>query len=86
VNTIEGFWSIIKNGIKGSYRSISKKYLPFYLAEFSYKFNNRNLQKDSFEKILSNAVKDEKCMLNYKPVCDTKQIAYGKRTQKKPLS
>lgn len=37
VNTIEGFWSIIKNGIKVSFRSVSKKYLPFYLAEFSYK-------------------------------------------------
>ncbi|MEI6853307.1 MAG: IS1595 family transposase [Bacteroidota bacterium] len=86
VNTIEGFWSIIKNGIKGSYRSISKKYLPFYLAEFSYKFNNRHLQKNGFETILINTVKDEKCMLNYKPVRDTKEIAYGKRTQKKCLS
>jgi len=86
VNTIEGFWSIIKNGIKGSYRAISKKYLPFYLAEFSYKFNNRHLQENSFEKLLINTVNDEKCMLNYKPVRDTKEIADGKRTQKKCLS
>jgi len=27
-----------------------------------------------------------KCMLNYKPVGDTKQIAYGKRKTKKCLS
>lgn len=86
VNTIEGFWSIIKNGIKGSYRSISKKYLPFYLAEFSYKYNNRHLQNNSFEELIENSVKDEKCMLNYKPVRDTKEIAYGKRTPKKCLS
>ncbi len=86
VNTIEGFWSIIKNGIKGSYRAISKKYLPFYLAEFSYKYNNRHLQNNSFHAIIENTVKDEKCMINYKPVRDTKEIAYGKRTQKKCLS
>lgn len=86
VNTIEGFWSIIKNGIKGSYRSISKKYLPFYLAEFSYKYNNRHLQKNSFEKLLENTVKDEKCMLNYKPICETKQIVEGKCKTKKRLS
>ena len=43
VNTMEGFWSILKNGIRGSYRAVSKKYLPFYLAEFSYKYNKRHL-------------------------------------------
>lgn len=32
VNTIEGFWSYVKNGIKGNFKSISKKYLPFYLV------------------------------------------------------
>lgn len=79
VNTIEGFWSILKNGIKGSYRAVSKKYLPFYLAEFSYKYNNRHLQKDSFYKLLENTVKDESCMINYKPKGDTKEIAYGRR-------
>ena len=63
-----------------------KKYLPFYLAEFSYKYNNRHLQKNSFEKLLVNTLNDEKCMLNYKPIGDTKQIAYGKRKTKKCLS
>lgn len=86
VNTIEGFWSILKNGIRGSYRAVSKKYLPFYLAEFSYKYNKRHLQKDSFFELLNNSVNEEKCMLNYKPKGDTKQIAYGRRKQKKSLS
>ena len=79
VNTIEGFWSILKNGIKGNYRSLSKKYLPFYLAEYSFKFNNRNVQDDPFAKILANAVKEDKCFMNYKPKCDTKQIVYGSK-------
>lgn len=83
VNTIEGFWSIIKNGIRGSYRSISKKYLPFYLAEFSYKFNKRNLEKNSFELLLANAVKDEKCFIKYKPKGEPKKIVYKSIHSKK---
>ncbi len=86
VNTIEGFWSILKNGIRGSYRAVSKKYLPFYLAEFSYKYNNRHLQKDSFLKLLENTVNSDKCMINYKPKGDTKVIAYRRRKQKTALS
>lgn len=77
VNTIEGFFSLIKNGIKGSFRAISKKYLPFYLAEFSYKYNKRHLKKTAFEDLLKNAVNFEKCMVNYKPKCkDTKGYVF----------
>ncbi|MEA5111650.1 hypothetical protein SDC9_17712 [bioreactor metagenome] len=79
VNTIEGFWSILKNGIKGNYRSLSKKYLPFYLAEYSFKYNHRFVQSDPFLTILSNAVKDDKYFMNYKPKCDSKQIVYGSK-------
>ncbi len=85
VNTIEGFWSILKNGIRGSYRAISKKYLPFYLAEFSYKYNNRHLQEGAFTKLLENTVKADKCMINYKPKGDTKEIVYGRRKLKKAV-
>lgn len=86
INTIEGFWSILKNGIKGSYRALSKKYLPFYLSEFSYKYNNRHIQKNAFDKLLGNAVKEENCLINYKPKGDTKQIVYGRRKPKVTLS
>lgn len=77
INTIEGFWSILKNGIRGSYRSVSKKYLPFYLAEFSYKYNNRHLQKDAFLQLLKNAVVEEKHFNNYKPIGNPKDIVYN---------
>jgi len=77
INTIEGFWSILKNGIKGSYRSISKKYLPFYLAEFSYKYNNRHLQKDAFMQLLENALVEENHFNNYKPVGKPMDIVYN---------
>jgi hypothetical protein len=35
-NTIEGFCSIFKRGIVGSFHKVSKKYLPLYVAEFQY--------------------------------------------------
>jgi transposase-like protein len=33
-NTIEGFWSILKRGIMGTFHKVSRKYLPLYVAEF----------------------------------------------------
>jgi transposase-like protein len=40
-NTIEGFWSILKRGIMGTFHKVSAKYLPLYIAEFQFRYNNR---------------------------------------------
>ena len=47
-NTIEGFWSILKRGVVGTYHKVSRKYLPLYVAEFQFRYNNRT-NADIFE-------------------------------------
>lgn len=84
-NTIEGVWSIIKNGIRGQYHVLSKKYLPFYLAEAAYKYNRRDRegQKEAFNQTIENAVTDEKCEVNYQPKKRPAFLAYRNKKKRK---
>jgi transposase-like protein len=79
INTIEGFWSYVKNGIKGSFKAVSKKYLPLYLIEFEWKFNTRNFKGNELEKFLKNALFQEKELEHWKAQSSQqiKKIAYG---------
>jgi transposase-like protein len=40
-NTVEGFFSILKRGIYGVYQHVSEEHLRRYLAEFDFRYNNR---------------------------------------------
>jgi transposase len=41
-NTIEGFWSLFKGGIKGVYKGRpEKRYLDNYINEYSFRYNRR---------------------------------------------
>jgi len=51
-NTIESIWSLLKRGIIGNYHHVSREYLPLYLNEFSFRFNNRK-NPDIFDAIIA---------------------------------
>lgn len=51
-NTIEGFWSYLKNGIRGAYKHTSKKYLQLYVNEYAFRWNNRKDQSMMFRNLL----------------------------------
>jgi hypothetical protein len=36
LNTIEGFWSLVKRGIGGVYHQVFQKYLQSYLDEYTF--------------------------------------------------
>jgi transposase-like protein len=40
-NTVEGFYSVFKRGMKGVYQHCGERHLHRYLAEFDFRYNNR---------------------------------------------
>ncbi len=42
-NTAEGFFGNSKRSLDGTHHHVSRKYLPFYLAELDYKYNTREM-------------------------------------------
>jgi transposase-like protein len=40
-NTVEGFYSIFKRGMKGIYQHCSERHLHCYLSEFDFRYSNR---------------------------------------------
>jgi transposase-like protein len=40
-NTVEGYFSIFKRGMRGIYQHCAKKHLHRYLAEFDFRYSNR---------------------------------------------
>ena len=40
-NTIESYFSILKRGVVGTYHHVSQQHLKRYLAEFDYRYNER---------------------------------------------
>jgi transposase len=47
-NTIDGFWSLVKRGIKGVYYQVGLEYLQSYLNEFSFRYNRRKVMRPMF--------------------------------------
>lgn len=51
---IENFWSHLKRGITGVYRSVSSQHLQAYANEFAFRYNHRN--EEMFPLLLENCL------------------------------
>lgn len=52
-NSIDGFWSHLKLGIKSTHIAVSKKHLQKYVDEFSFRHNNREAPAEMFKRMLA---------------------------------
>lgn len=56
-NTIEGFWSLVKNGIRGVYHNVGANYLQSYFDEYAFRYNRRLHPKPMFHQFLTQVQK-----------------------------
>ncbi len=52
----QGFFGLTKNGIRGVYHSVSRKWLQGYLNEYVWRDNRRDSGRSMFKELLSEAV------------------------------
>ena len=79
-NSIESFWAIVKRGIIGQYHSVSEKYLPNYIDEFCFKYNNR-IYDDMFETLVFNSMLPSDTIIKAM-ITNSKKIRDGKKRAK----
>ena len=41
-NTVEGYFSVLKRGVYGTFHHVSEAHLARYLAEFDFRYSNRS--------------------------------------------
>lgn len=76
-NTIEGFWANLKNSIRGAHIRVDYQYLPFYVAEYAYRYNRRHMKpQEMFWDLLQRCVDRNKCFKCYRVDGDTDEILY----------
>jgi transposase len=55
--TVEGFFGLFKNGVRGVYHAISTRYLQAYLDEYAFRYNRRNSSQPMFWAMLNRVEK-----------------------------
>jgi transposase len=53
--TIEGFFALLKNGVRGVYHSVSGKWLQGYVNEYVWRYNHRDDDTSQFKTLLARA-------------------------------
>lgn len=69
-NGIEGFWSLLKRGIIGTFHQVSPQHLQRYCNEFSYRYNNR--KNSNIDRLTESLKKSEGKRLTYKELTAAK--------------
>src|SRR5215211_5392969 len=54
-NTIEGFFGNLKTGMRGAYKKVSPKWLPSYLDEYAFRYNERHSPEAMFDTLINRA-------------------------------
>jgi hypothetical protein len=57
-NTVEGFFGLFKNGVRGVYHAISTTYLQSYLNEYTFRYNRRFSRQPMFYAMLDRVERD----------------------------
>jgi transposase-like protein/ribosomal protein L37AE/L43A len=52
-NTIDGFWGLVKGGIKGVYHHVSPELLQTYVNEYAFRYNHRKDETPMFQSFLN---------------------------------
>ncbi len=56
-NSIEGFWSLLKTGVRGVYKHVSREHLQSYVNEYAFRYNRRNDTEPMFLSFLGQVQK-----------------------------
>jgi transposase len=51
-NAVEGFFGLVKNGLRGTYHAVSEKWLQGYINEFAWRYNHRDDTRPMFLTLL----------------------------------
>jgi transposase-like protein len=57
VNSLEGFWGMLKRGITGTHIHVSPKHLSKYLGEFEYRWNMRHVPQLMLDRLMTSFVR-----------------------------
>lgn len=57
--TIDGFFALLKNAIRGVHHGVSHKWLQGYLNEYAWRYNNRGDRNEMFRDLLTAAATTE---------------------------
>ena len=52
VNSLEGFWSMLKRSTRSTHIHVSRRHLPKYLGEFEFRYNLRHAPETMFARLL----------------------------------